>query len=84
MFVNRQTAFLWLPPVVLFLSTCSYDADVMQWLLGRNDMKLARSFNASRSVIYIVDDVLSLNNSKFDDHLISSISMNLKYRIPQI
>jgi hypothetical protein len=39
------------------------EADFIQGLLKKNEKKLARSFNCR--FLYI-DDVLSLNNSKFD------------------
>jgi hypothetical protein len=42
----------------------SYEADVIQRLLQKNQKKLARSFN---STFLYIDDVLSLNNSRFDD-----------------
>jgi hypothetical protein len=42
----------------------SYEADFIQGLLKKNEKKLARSYNFT--FIYI-DDVLSLNNSRFSD-----------------
>ena len=44
----------------------SYEADVIQGLLKKNEQKLARSFNLTFSYI---DDVLSLNNSKFGNYV---------------
>jgi hypothetical protein len=41
----------------------SHEADFIQGLLKKNEKKLARSFNFT---LYI-DDVLSLNNSRFGD-----------------
>jgi hypothetical protein len=42
----------------------SYEADFIQGLLKKNKKKLARSFNFT---FRYIDDVLSLNNSKFGD-----------------
>jgi hypothetical protein len=42
----------------------SYEADVIQGLLKKNKKKLARSFNFT---LRYIDDVLSLNNSRFGD-----------------
>ena len=44
----------------------AYDADFLQWLLQNNDRKLAPTFNSS---FRYIDDVLSLNHSRFDDYL---------------
>ena len=43
-----------------------YEADFMQELLRKKDKKLAISFN---STFRYIDDVLSLNNSKFGDYV---------------
>ena len=42
----------------------SYEAGFIQGLLKKNEKKLARSFNFT---FRYVDDVLSLNNSRFGD-----------------
>ena len=42
----------------------SYEADFLQRLLKKNEKKLARSFNFT---FHCIDDVLSLNNSRFGD-----------------
>ena len=42
----------------------SYEADFIQGLLKKNQKKLARFFNFT---FRYIDDVLSLNNSRFDD-----------------
>jgi hypothetical protein len=42
----------------------SYEADFMQWLLKKNEKKLPRSFNFT---FRYIDDILSLNNSRFGD-----------------
>ena len=46
----------------LFLYSC--EVDFIQWLLKKNEKKLARSFNFK---FRYIDDVLSLNNSRFGD-----------------
>jgi len=53
----------------------------MQRLLKKNEKKLDRSFNFR---FCYIDDVLSLNNSRFDDALIVSIPLSLKYTIRQV
>jgi hypothetical protein len=66
-FVNRQSAYIWVQTVLLFSSTCSfysYEADFIQGLLRNNEKKLARSFNFT---FRYIDDILSLNNSRFGD-----------------
>ena len=42
----------------------SYEEDFIQWLHKKNEKKLARSFNFT---FFYIDDVLSLNNSRFGD-----------------
>ena len=42
----------------------SYEADFIQGFLKKNEKKLARSFNFT---LRYIDDVLSLNNSRFGD-----------------
>ena len=62
-------AFKWEQIVPLFLSTCFfiyYQADFIQELLRKKDKKLAISFN---STFRYIDDVLSLNHSKFGDYV---------------
>ena len=64
-FFNRQLAYLWIQTVLLLctvLSLYSYEADFIQWFLKKNEKKLARSFNFT---FRYIDDVLSLNNSRF-------------------
>jgi hypothetical protein len=65
-FFNRQSA---LPigtncALLADLFLYSYEADFIQGLLKKNEMKLARSFNLT---FRYIDDVLSLNNSRFGD-----------------
>jgi hypothetical protein len=42
----------------------SYEADFIQGFLNKNENKLSRSFNFT---FRYIDDVLSLNNSRFGD-----------------
>jgi hypothetical protein len=51
-------------PFVAYLLLYSYDADFIQELLKKNEKKLARSFNFT---LHYIDDVLSLNNSRYGD-----------------
>ena len=49
---------------ILFLY--SYEADFIQGLVKKKEKKLAQSFNYS---FRYLDDVLSLNNGRFIDHV---------------
>jgi hypothetical protein len=51
-------------PLLADLFLYSYEADVIQGLLKKNKKKLARSFNFT---LRYIDDILSLNNSRFGD-----------------
>ena len=51
-------------PLLADLFLYSYEADFIQGLLQKNEKKLARSFNFT---FRYIDDVLSLNNSRFGD-----------------
>ena len=51
-------------PLLADLFLYSYEADFIQGLLKKNEKKLARSFNFT---FHCIDDVLSLNNSRFGD-----------------
>ena len=51
-------------PLFADLFLFSYEADFIQRLLRKNEKKLARSFNFT---FRYIDDVLSLNNSRFGD-----------------
>jgi hypothetical protein len=64
MFFNRQSAYLWVQTLLPDLFLYSYEADFIQGLLKKNEGKLARSFNFT---FRYIDDVLSLNNSRFGD-----------------
>ena len=52
-------------PLLADLFPCSYESDFIQGILKKNEKKLARAFNFTFRYIDI-DDVLSLNNSRFD------------------
>ena len=51
-------------PLLAKLFLYSYEADFIQGLLKKSEKKLARSFNFT---FRYIDDVLSLNNSRFVD-----------------
>jgi len=53
-------------PLLADLFLYSYEADFIQGLLRNNKKKLARSFNFT---FRYIDDVLSLNNPTFSEHL---------------
>ena len=53
-------------PLLADLFLYYYEADFMQKLLRKKDKKLALFFN---STFRYIDDVLSLNNSKFGDYV---------------
>jgi hypothetical protein len=53
-------------PLLADLFLYSYEADFIQGLLKKNEKKLARSFNFTFRHI-LVDDVLTLNNSRLGD-----------------
>jgi hypothetical protein len=52
------------PLLLADLFLYSYEADFIQGLLKKNEKKIARSFNFT---FRYIDDVLSLNNSRFVD-----------------
>ena len=54
-----------------------YKADFIPGLLKKNDNKLARSFNFT---FRYIDDVLSLNNSRFDDFVDRIYPIELKIK----
>ena len=51
-------------PLLADLFLYSYEADFIQGFLKKNEKKLARSFNFT---FRYIDDVLSLNSSRFGD-----------------
>ena len=52
------------PPLLTDFFLSSYEADFIQVLLKKTEQKLTRSSNFT---FRYIDDVLSLNNSKFDE-----------------
>ena len=62
-FFNRLLAFLWVQ-TDLFLY--SYEAEFIQNTSKSGNKKLAKHFNLT---FRYIDDVLSLNNSKFSDNI---------------
>jgi hypothetical protein len=57
-------------PLLADLFLYSHEADFIQELLRKNEKKLVRSFNFT---FRYIDDVLSLNNSRFGDFVDPSI-----------
>ena len=53
----------------------SYEADFIQELLKQNEKKRARSFNIT---FRYIDDVFSLNNSRFGDFVDFPIELEIK------
>jgi len=51
-------------PLLVDLFLHSYEADFIQALLKNKDRKLTQTFNSS---FRYIDDILSLNNSRFGD-----------------
>ena len=64
-------------PLLADLFLYSYEADFIQWLHRKNELKLGRSFNFT---LRYTDDVLSQNNSTFGDFFdrIYSIQLEIK------
>ena len=58
-------------PLLADLFLYSYESDFIQGFLKKNEKKLARSFNFT---FRYIDDVLSLNNSRFGDFFWSHLS----------
>jgi hypothetical protein len=66
-FFSRQLVYLWVQTVLLFSPTCSIIRMRQTSCRGfsrKSEKKLARSFNFT---FRYIDDVLSLNNSRFGD-----------------
>ena len=61
-------------PLLADLFLYSYEADFIQGLLKKNERELARPFNFT---FRYIDDVLSLNNSRFGDFVASLFSSGL-------
>ena len=62
-------------PLLADLFLYSYEADFIQGILKKNEKKLARSFNFT---FRYIDDVLSLNNSRFGDFVDRIYSIELE------
>ena len=56
----------------------SYEADFIQGFLKKNEKKLARSFNFT---FCYIDDVLSLNNSRFSDYFDRIYPIELEIKV---
>ena len=83
MFFNRQSACLLgtnCAPLLTDWFLYSYEADFIEGLLKKNEKKLGRSFNF---MFRYIDDVLSLNNSRFGDFVdrIYPIELEIKNTI---
>jgi len=68
-------------PLFANLFLYSYKADFIQGLLNKNEKKLARSFIFT---FRYIDDVLSLNNSKFADFIDRIYPIEFEIKDPQI
>jgi len=64
-------------PLLADLSLYSYETDFIEGLLKKNEKKLARSFNFT---FRYIDDVLSLNNSRFGDFVDCIYPIELKIK----
>jgi hypothetical protein len=64
-------------PLLADLFMCSHESDFIQGILKNNETKLVRAFNFTFRYIDI-DDVLSLNNSRFGDFVDRIYSLSLK------
>ena len=78
MFFDRQSMGTNCAPLLADVFLYSHEADFIQGLLKKNEQKLARSFNFT---FRYIDDVLSLNNSRFGDFVdrINPIELQIKY-----
>jgi hypothetical protein len=65
-------------PLLADLSLYSYEADFIQRLVKKNEKKLARSFNFT---FCYIDDVLSLNNSRFSDYFDRIYPIELEIKV---
>jgi hypothetical protein len=65
-------------PLLAELFLYSYEADFIQGFLNKNEKKLARSFNFT---FRYIDDVLSLNNSRFGDSVSVEKQVHQPYQI---
>ena len=68
-YFNKSLVFLWelnCAPLLADLFRYSYEAEFIQPLIKSGKRQLAKSFNFT---FRYIDDVLSLNNSKFSDYI---------------
>jgi len=65
-------------PLLADLFLYSYEAHFIQGLLKKNEEKLARSFNFT---FRYIDDVLSLNNSRFGDFVDRIYPIELEIKV---
>jgi hypothetical protein len=65
-YVSKRLVFQWIRIVLADLFLHAYEADFFQWLLKNKDRTLTQTFNSS---FRYIDDVLTLNNSRFCDYL---------------
>ena len=75
--IFQQTVGTSCAPLLADLFLYSYEADFIQGLLKKNEKKLARSFNYT---FRYIDDVLSLNNSRFGDFVDRIYPIELEIR----
>ena len=64
-------------PLLADLFLYSYEADFIQGLLKKNEKKLSQSFNFT---FRYIDDVLSLNNSRFGDFVVRIYPIELEIK----
>ena len=58
---------IWVPIILLFKPTCSYEADFILEFLKYTEKNLVWAFNF---IFRYKDDVLSVNDSKFGDYVV--------------
>jgi hypothetical protein len=75
--IFQQTVGTSCAPLLADFVLYSYEADFIQGLLKKNEKKLARSFNYT---FRYIDDVLSLNNSRFGDFVDRIYPIELEIR----
>ena len=64
-------------PLLAYLFLYSYEADFIQGPLKKNERKLARSLNF---MFRYIDDILSINNSRFGDFVDRIYPIELKIK----
>jgi hypothetical protein len=66
-------------PLLADLFLYLYEADLIEGLLKKNEKKLARSFHF---MFHYINDVHSLNNSRFGDFIDRIYPIELEIKIP--